>query len=342
MPSEPQATTSPSVPRVLFLGKRDDANLCNRAARAINALAGERRARVWTLDAHPYGYTEDMIGDDEPGDLDGTQWDWLISTGDGDHQALMRMLGRFDGRASHVAMTHSGSSYRGNPHHYNRVDAVCGATVRFIGADSLHLADANIPAVPWFSTCDGIMPTEEPSSEGECVVVSHSPSDRAKKGTAEILERLEMERADIARDRAECLDGGWEGAPPAMAIDLIEGVSYTEARARRARSHIFIDQLNPQIGGFGASAVEAMAQGCAVIADIRNVPDDRTWSRFGLECPPIIEVRSAEDMEGEIDRLLKTEGDLYLTRKASLEWAREYAAPLPFARYFLRMLEQHS
>lgn len=326
------------APRILFVGLRDDANLCNRAARAVNAFVGARVARVWTLTAHPYQYAEDMIGFDPPPEVAG-EWDWLISTGDGDHQELARMVEAFDGRVRHVAMTHSGSAYRGNPHHYDRMDAVFGARLRFIGADSMHLAHALPPVAPWFSTCDTIVPALEPVDPGDRVVVAHSPSDRAKKGTDAILAKLEIERADVAKDRAEFSE--WDGLPPEVVIDLIEGVPYAEARDRRARAHIFVDQLTSQIGGFGASAVEALAQGCAVLADIRNVPYEQTWERFGLEPPPIVEVRDADQMEEEIDRLVRIPDDLYITRCASLEWARNYATPEKFGRWFLSMLERH-
>ncbi len=327
--------------RILFLGVFDWANLCNRAARAINATT-DHHARVWTLSAHPNaGYVEDLIGEEPPPETAG-EWDWIISTGDGDYRELARMVAPFEGRVRRVAMTHSGSAFRGNPHHSNRMDAVFGARLRFVGADSLHLAGSLPPAVPWFSCCDDIEPAPAPAEPDGVVVVSHSPTNREKKGTDAILAKLEIERAEINRDHEECLAGEWDGCIPRMEVDLIEGVSFAEARTRRARSHIFVDQLNPEIGGFGASAVEAMAQGCAVVADIRNVPYEQTWERFGLEAPPIVEVRDADQLEEEIDRLVREPDDLHITRTASLEWAREYAAPLPFARYFLRMLEQHS
>ena len=330
----------PSVPRILFLGVRDDANLCNRAARAINALAGEVRARVWTLHQHPYGYAEDLIGVSEPAELAG-KWDWVVGAGDGDHQLLAHMAAPFDKRANHMAITHSGSAYRNNPNHYNRADAAMGATIRFIGADSLHLADAALPAVPWFSTSDDIAIPVEPD-EPKRVVVAHSPSNRAKKGTDSIIETLELAKRDIDEERKWWDGGGWEGGPAPLDLDIIEGVGYRECRERRARAHVFVDQMHAATGGFGASAVEALAQGCAVLADIRHVALEGAWQRVGLEPPPIIEVRSPSDLEEEVDRLAHNDGELYWTRMASLEWAREYAAPIPFARYFLRMLSEHA
>lgn len=328
------------MPSILFLGVRDDANLCNRAARAINQLGGSQCARVWTLTAHPFGYREDLISEDPPPETAG-DWDWIIGTGDGDYQALARMMAPFDGRAGRVAMTHGGSAYRGNPSYYDRQDAVFGASLRFIGGDSVHLAAALPPVVPWFSTCDDIVPASEPEAyDREHVTVSHSPSDRDKKGTEAILKALELQKSDNIKSRAWFAEGGWDAPPPELRIDLIEGVDYQTARTRRAASQIFIDQLNPQIGGFGASAVEALAAGCAVFGDIRNVPFESVWEKFGLAPPPIVEVRSQDELEEELDRLIENEGDLYWTRQASLDWAREYAMPIPFARYFLRMLER--
>lgn len=331
----------PSVSRILFLGRRDDANLCNRAARAINALAGEVRARVWTLEAHPYSYAEDLIGFDEPPELAG-HWDWIVGAGDGDHQLLAHMAAPFDKRADHLAITHSGSAYRGNPNHYNRADAALGASVRFIGADSLHLSDGAIPTVPWFSTSDDIAIPDDVPYDNDRLIVAHSPSNRAKKGTDAIIEKLELAKRDIDTTRQWYTDGGWEGGPVPLDIDIIEGVSYRECRERRSKAAIFVDQLHPATGGFGASAVEAMAQGCAVLGDIRHVALEPVWDRVGLDHPPIIEVRSPDELEEEVDRLAHNDGELYWTRQASLEWARKNAAPEPFARYFLRMLAEHS
>lgn len=297
--------------RVLFIGSHDWANVSNRVARAMNA-SGETVARVFTAHAHPLGYIEDMIRD-RRNYRDLYDWaagaDWIISTGDGDYRFLEMATQLLPFKAEvKIATAHVGSAYRQNWKSFNRMDS--NFDKRFIGADLLRFCEDDRRVVPYFA----------PPGEfvwnfaNEGTRIGHSPTSRDKKGTEAIL-------AVLSRLPVE--------------VDLIEGVRYDECQARRARCQMFVDQLQPDIGGFGASAVEALAAGCAVFADIRHV-SERCWTFFPR--PPIVDVRSAEDLERQLRRYMEDREALLDLRRQSFSWANEHAGPRAVSRYWLHHL----
>lgn len=318
------------VPRCLFVGAADWANICNRLARGMNLLAGERVARVWTLQGHGNGYEEDLLGEDGPALEEArdvaSRADWIITTGDGQYNALLAMLAllridSFNGRERPaLAVTHAGSMYRVHHAALNERDSALGALVRFIGADSLRFATSGPKAVPYWPSCDPIVPVKDVFLETERLTIAHSPTHHVTKGTETVIEVVKRIQADD--EYGDLID-----------FDLIEGVTFAEAAARRAKAHIFIDQLNPEIGGFGASSIEAMAAGCAVLADIRHTIDD--WHVRGVASPPIIHVGGADELEDELRYLIRSPSTLAECRIMATEWAEAWATGPALARYFV-------
>lgn len=311
--------------KALFVGRHDWANLCGRIARGMNLAAGERVARVWTLEGHPFGYPEDLIGGDAAAEAGAVQFDWLITSGDGDYHTLNRMLkgaGLAD-RTVRLATTHAGSAYRQNASYYNAADRHLGAAARFIGADSMMLAGDDPTVHPHWSTCEPVVPAMLPDLPGTRVRIAHSPSSRSTKGTAEILGALERIVRDFDVD-----------------LDLIEGVPFTQAIERRARAEIVIDQLNANVGGFGCTAVEAMAAGAAVIADMRNVPwSESFWTAHGAARPPVLDAKNGDALDSVLRELLRDREALDRARRASLAWVREYATPEAVGKRWIKTLE---
>jgi glycosyltransferase involved in cell wall biosynthesis len=168
-------------------------------------------------------------------------------------------------------------------------------------------------AVPYLAPPEGefasVMATDR-------VRIAHSPSNRAKKGTAVILPVL-----DRLRGEAD--------------IDLIENVPYAECARRRGQAQVFVDQMEVSIGAFGAAATEAMAAGCVALADVRNLVSE--WDKF-LPRAPVIDVRTPADLERALRGLLADRDRLQELRQKSLDWARENFSPEPLARYWLRHL----
>jgi glycosyltransferase involved in cell wall biosynthesis len=101
-----------------------------------------------------------------------------------------------------------------------------------------------------------------PPSDSARPLVVHAPSNRAKKGTAKVIEacaRLPVE------------------------LDIIEGVPHDEARARYARADIAVDQLNA--GWHGVFALEAMALGKPVVSHLKPDVVERSAEAFGTRVP---------------------------------------------------------
>ena len=300
--------------RILFLGRNDWANIANRVARALNKTPGAPTARVFTMGAHPLGYQEDMVAElgthrnlfDFAADID-----WLISTGDGDYE-FFRMMHELLPLpvTARLATCHVGSAYRNNAAAYKIADGQIGFERRFIGGD-LYRFDVDDPrAVPYFAPPNTMTTAPWWPLDGP-VRIGHSPTHRANKGTDRILSALSQ----------------IEGA----AVDLIEGVSFKECAERRAKCRIFVDQMEPSIGGFGASTVEALAAGCAVLADIRHVVPavDKFYPR-----PPIIDVRTEDDLRARLTELIGDPALLEQTQRASLVWAEEHAGAKAVAYYW--------
>ncbi|GEM_PF-3540300 len=150
---------SHSLPRVLFVGRADWANLCHVAARAIEHVLGPGSARVFTHAAHPFEYVEDLVGSEaRPAALDlASRADWLVTTGDANYEFFWDFCEEASPRADvRLAATHPGTAYRlQDP-----------TAVPILGCH-----DAIVPAVP------------VPVAADEPVRIAHSPSARVTKGT---------------------------------------------------------------------------------------------------------------------------------------------------------------
>ena len=121
-----------------------------------------------------------------------------------------------------------------------------------------------------------------------------------------------------------------------IEFELIERVSFKECAERRARCHLFVDQINPSIGGFGASTVEALSAGCAVLVDIRHI-DPAVWAFYPR--PPVLEVRSAPELRARVQFLVRDRHTVEDFRAQSHAWASTVASPAAVGAYWLKHLE---
>jgi len=294
---------------ILFAGASDWANVSNRIARSINAVAGEGVARVLTLNGpHPFGYDEDRLSRDDAMEM-APKTDWLISTGDGSYDHLLLTLQGLPFPDSlRLATAHVGSAYREAPAEFDNADDLFDFEIRFLGGDLFRFAADDPRAVPYFapphSIPEKIVDSKTPPR------ISHSPSARDKKGTDTI---------------AELLDG--------LDVEILENLPFDECASRRAKTHIFIDQLN-DLGGYGAAAAEAMAAGCATLGSTANI-HPKVWTFYGR--PPIVEV-TRDSLRSTVERLLNDPAELEGIRHASREWALRVATPKAVGRYWLDQL----
>ena len=101
-----------------------------------------------------------------------------------------------------------------------------------------------------------------PPSDSPRPVVVHAPSNRAKKGTAQVIEAC---------------------AQLPVELDIVEGVPHEEARARYARADIVVDQLNA--GWHGVFALESMALGKPVVTYLKPDVVERSAEGYGIRIP---------------------------------------------------------
>ena len=92
--------------------------------------------------------------------------------------------------------------------------------------------------------------TPVPPAGGATLRIVHAPSDRARKGTDDVLSAVDRLR-----------DEGVEAE-----LELVEGLTRIEARRALERADVVVDQL--VVGWYGGVAVEAMALGKPVVARI--------------------------------------------------------------------------
>lgn len=301
---------------VLFVGDNDWANVCHGWARALTEHSTRFRARCVITNPHPAGFAQDITlateaqaRGDEVRQLF-AEAAVLVHAGDGDYGSwsqLQRYGLSTEGRA--LATYHAGSRYRSEPDRFNALDRELGFGCRLIGADSVRLAprDPRVrPALP-------VATLGAPPHRGQPIIIGHSPTNRATKGTAAI-ERAVASLAQVREGRAE-----WR---------LMEGLSHDECMRRKAEVTVFVDQVEPAIGGFGVSALEAMGAGAACLASVNNVGPaiDEHWAR-----PPIVDVGSAESLTLALRALLDDVDALFDLRLASWEWARDVAGARPCA-----------
>ena len=260
--------------RLLFVGVNDWANIAHNLARSLNLIEPDL-ARVVVINRHPFGYVE---GDLEPDSkwLQRQDLLLLVNAGDGNYPLMDYTLSGLGVTPDAFIALHTGSAYRRDPHRYEIEDAERGAILRVVGCSLLRFALGG----PYESITYPFLPAHgraaaHPCDRSDELRVCHTPSSRLTKGTNLILEQV-------------------------TDITVIENVSHRECLEHRAQHNVFVGQMNEAVGGFGVSALEAMAQGCVVLCDIRHVRPE-VWNF--ITPPPIIDVRTSDDLSRELEEL---------------------------------------
>jgi glycosyltransferase involved in cell wall biosynthesis len=109
-----------------------------------------------------------------------------------------------------------------------------------------------------------VAPSDRPSP-----LIVHAPSNREKKGTRHVIEACER---------------------LGLELDIVEGVPHLEARERYARADIVVDQLTA--GWHGVFALEAMALGKPVVANLDPESVERSAEGYGIRVPIVPATRT--------------------------------------------------
>ena len=150
-----------------------------------------------------------------------------------------------------------------------------------------------------------------------------SPGNKRKsetKGTAEIentIRRLQGEGLNFTYRR-------------------MMGETYQDTLQAKAEAHIMIDRLPPpgQPDGLGNTGMEGMGAGMAVLSDMY----DQTYTDPYFERPPIIDVKSPDDLYHELKKLILNPALCAETGKAGQEWIKNTFAFEPWLDYVERYL----
>lgn len=288
---------------IVFCGFRDWANTCGAWARAIREHSTLFDARCVMLDEHPFGYDQDIVlGEPLGGSGAAKGWQtedelrelidsatWFVHGGDSNYDSwkfyehfLHKPIRNSDKR---LAVWHCGSAYRRRPRRFNFIDRyLLRVERRFIAYDLIRFAQKSPHSIATPHNAFG--PTDLHSvPKADVLTISHSPSKRGNKGTHLFIEAVEE-----LKQRGHSFE-----------IDLIEGVSNDECLQRKARSHVFFDQIHP-VGGIGTSTAEAAAAGACVLSDYHNIPlwvQEQTGGRW-----PIVQVEDRETLVSALERLI--------------------------------------
>jgi hypothetical protein len=140
---------------------------------------------------------------------------------------------------------------------------------------------------------------EQPSTER--LRIGHAPSVRAAKGSDQILAVLHKLAAELP-----------------IEMELIEGVSHSEALQRKGRCHIFIDQIG--VLGYGVNALESLAMGIPVCTCLAP--------GFSEYCPdhPFIEVTETT-LEARLRELIADESLRHAKAAEGALWVRKFHDP---------------
>lgn len=154
-----------------------------------------------------------------------------------------------------------------------------------------------------------------PSIDGP-LRIAHAPTHRGAKGSSYILEainRLENEGYNVH-------------------LDLIEGVSHTEAVERLRKADVLIDQV--LAGWYGGVSVELMAMAKPVLCYVREC-DMRFVPREMREDLPIIEVTPSNIYHVLKELLSAPRGQIVARGIASRDFALKWHNPVTIAKKVL-------
>jgi len=139
------------------------------------------------------------------------------------------------------------------------------------------------------------------------ITICHSPglSKRfRKKGGDKIIRGLKKAKREVDFD-----------------FQFIYGCPFYKCLKIKAKSHIFIDQINLAVGGLGKNGLEALSLGAITMSSITNFDKYYTPSRF-YPPHPIIQIENAEGVYRSVVKLLKNKDKFRKLINKTNEWKK--------------------
>lgn len=334
---------------ILYAGYQDDTNCCHKWARASNAESERYRARVVTCAPHPYGYKEDISltdGKDAEEQLErlAAECSLFVLTGTHlDHYMYLQdlaggrdylpfsyaKLGRHL-RGKPVLIRHQGTSYRTNSGTADLLDLSGNIAARLMAPDLLLAAsegtfrlarDSRRRDYPYTHVVERTPKWQPPDSSNSPLRVLHNPSNASSKGT-DLVRKVVM--------------------PLYMSGDIeyveVTGVSHDEAMRAKARCDVYIDQIVPSIGGYGLSALEAMAMGVPAVASIGKARASQTIIEEWWKLPPVLHADNEEELRNQLYNMLDPEKRAEASLKAT-DWCARNVTPKAVSAFLDRVYD---
>lgn len=164
---------------------------------------------------------------------------------------------------------HSGIDYRSSSQGFNVVNPRVFDKV-LMGVDLFRLSPKTKEILVPFVVTD---PSQELKSIEEVqakyasdhLKIFHAPSSHGTKGTEDIRKVIHQVFQELQSEELE-LNWTYE--------EIVPPVPNEEVLKKKRESHLYIDQYQLDIGGYGISSTEALAQGNIVFSSLNKVPQD--------------------------------------------------------------------
>ncbi|MCU0427900.1 MAG: hypothetical protein MUF71_19995 [Candidatus Kapabacteria bacterium] len=142
-----------------------------------------------------------------------------------------------------------------------------------------------------------------PPANNEAIRVGHAPTNRAGKGTGEILAALERLKAEFP-----------------LEIVLIEGLPHHEALQLKATCHCFIDQIGEL--GYGVNSIESLIMGVPTAVEL--MPDfEQFLEQYCGEKHPFYLCRKAT-LEEDLRAMLRDSSVWEMRGNQGKAWAEKH------------------
>lgn len=352
--------------KILFVTYQDFANVSSDIAHAINGHLPGWEAKVYSCLPHPFAYPNahdfdfDFSNDEQKREAESWVSDgvdilvWAeeswphsyYSFHDASKTFADAMLFGHRERLFATAkcfIFHAGVPFRSNPLVYNDLDPL-SFKAQIVSPDLWRLSKDQEGIVcfgkPFSVDLERAQTLWETDRAGGTIVVCHSPTNLALKGTDIIDETM----ARIVEDNSD-VEYRQIGGPAYQN----QHIPYGELCEQRKGCHIYIDQYS-DIGGVGMSSLEAMADGMIALCTSHMIPGP-LWARSGMgsraNCPMIrLPCRTGDDVVDSaalydvVQRLVRTSRyNLRMVGMGGALWVRQNLDTSRFAHRFIGMLD---
>lgn len=157
-----------------------------------------------------------------------------------------------------------------------------------------------------------------PPEQGEIIRIGHAPTNRAAKGTAEILAALEHLKNDFP-----------------IEVILIEKMPHPEALLAKAQCHLFIDQIGEL--GYGVNSLESLAMGIPTAVEL--MPDfEHFLEKQCGEAHPFYSLRRAT-LQEDLRAILTDRNNWQQQGSVGRAWTEQHHAVRAVVETYLGKIE---